>query len=149
MIEAHPWLGVGSRKFGENAQVYAEISHDNRGKNAHNTFIDIAATSGLIGLAAFVLMLRATVRELRVAAGPEASPWIAVSRKAALIAIYTICFRALLDVKSHDWSFYLLVTIAAASGAMLRARQPSPPTANVLCGNNGPEEIAPTNTLAA
>jgi O-antigen ligase len=148
MIEAHPWLGVGSRTFGENAQVYAELSHDNIGKNAHNTYIDIAATSGLLGLIAFGLMLRATVRELRAAAVPDAPPWIALTRKAALIAIYTICFRALLDVKSHDWSFYLLVTIAAASGAMLRARLPSSPDVELERPGAALEEPA-TNRLAA
>jgi len=148
MIEAHPWLGVGSRTFGENAQVYAELSHDNVGKNAHNTYIDIAATSGLLGLIAFGLMLRATVRELRAVAVPDASPWIALTRKAALIAIYTVCFRALLDVKSHDWSFYLLVTIAAASGAMLRARLPSSPDVELERHGAALEEPA-TNRLAA
>jgi len=146
MIEAHPFLGVGSRSFGENAEIYAEISHDNRGKNAHNTYIDVAATSGLIGLAAFVLMLRATIRELRAPASGNASHPLDDVRKAALIAIYTICFRALLDVKSEDWSFYLLVTIAATSGAMLRAREPSPPETDAPA-SEGRSETA-TGTLA-
>jgi O-antigen ligase len=146
MVEAHPLLGVGSRSFGENAEIYAEISHDNRGKNAHNTYIDVAATSGLLGLAAFVLMLRATIRELRAPAGKAPSPLEDI-RKAALIAIYTICFRALLDVKSEDWSFYLLVTIAATSGTLLRARDKALSEADAGRTEGGSQSA--TGTLAA
>jgi O-antigen ligase len=148
MIKAHPLVGVGSRTFGEHSKEYAEISHDNLGKNAHNTFVDIAATSGLLGIAAFVLMLRAAIRELRTPVGDSTShsPWIDVTRRAALIALYTLCFRAMFDAKTWDWSFYLLVTIAAVTGAMVQSRkstdlpdaQPAPPDAQGRITNRLP-----------
>lgn len=119
MVKDRPLLGVGSRSFGEFAPIYAEISHDNLSKNAHNTFIDIAATSGLIGLTAFAMMLWMTVRDLRqsVTATKSASArtWVDTTQVATLIALLTLCFRSLFDVKSWDWSFYILVAIATAS----------------------------------
>jgi O-antigen ligase len=124
MVMSHPFLGVGSRSFGENSTAYAEISHDNLGKNAHNTFIEIAATTGLFGIGAFIAMLLGAIRELRRPTPGIASPWEETTRKATLIALYTICFRALFDVKSWDWSFYILATIAAISGAMMKSRSP-------------------------
>jgi len=126
MFYAHPLLGVGSRSFGEHAPEYAEISHDNRGKNAHNTFVETLATTGLFGLTAFLGMLISTIRELRRPVTGTATDWERHTRTAILIAIYTICFRANFDAKTLDWSFYLLVTLAAVSGAMMKSRRPAP-----------------------
>ena len=122
MIKEHPLLGVGSRSFGENSTSYGEISHDNLGKNAHNTFIEAAATTGLIGLMALVKMLLVTLTELRRKITVEATPWELNTRKATLIALYTIVFRSLFDAKSWDWSYYVLITIALASSALLKNR---------------------------
>ena len=122
MLKAHPFLGVGSDSFGEFATEYAEISHDNLGKNAHNTFIEVAATSGLIGFTCFMLMLRNALRELRKPRLGEAYKWEQITCKAALIALWTMCFRAMFDAKPWDWSFYFLVIVAATSGALLKAR---------------------------
>lgn len=122
MIRTHPFLGVGSRSFGENATSYGEISHDNLGKNAHNTFIEAAATTGLIGLLALVKMLLAALKDLRRKITVEASAWELNTRKATLIALYTIIFRSLFDAKSWDWSYYVLITITLASSAMLKGR---------------------------
>ena len=144
MIESHPFLGVGSRSFGEHATQYGEISHDNLGKNAHNTFIDATATGGLLGVGSFVAMLVGAIRELRKPTARIASPWEQNTRKATLIAIITMCFRALFDAKEWDWSFYVLATIAGISGAMMKARSPpdevaadpSEPVAPVLPATN-------------
>ena len=122
MVKAHPILGVGSRSFGENSTAYGEISHDNLGKNAHNTFIEAAATTGLLGLLALVKMLLATLKELRRKITVEATEWELDTRKATLVALYTIVFRSLFDAKSWDWSYYVLISIALASSAMLKNR---------------------------
>jgi len=127
MIKAHPFLGIGSRRFGDDATSYGEISHDNLGKNAHNTFIEVAATTGIIGLVTFVATLVHSLKELRRPVGGVATRWEATTRQATLIALWTICFRSLFDAKSWDWSFYVLITIAAASAAMLKNRRPAEP----------------------
>ncbi|MEP6501848.1 MAG: O-antigen ligase family protein [Betaproteobacteria bacterium] len=146
MVLAHPFLGVGSRSFGENSAAYGEISHDNLGKNAHNTFIEITATTGLFGIGAFLAMLLGAIRELRRPTAGIASAWEENTRKATLIALCTICFRALFDVKSWDWSFYILATIAAISGAMMKSRSP-PVDATVDEGGPAAPVLPPTNKL--
>ena len=130
MLKAHPFLGIGSRSFGENATAYGEISHDNLGKNAHNTFIEAAATTGLLGLAALLKMIIETLRELRRSVVVQASAWELNTRKATLVAFYTIIFRSLFDAKSWDWSYYVLITIAVTSSAMLRKRAEAAPQAD-------------------
>ena len=130
MILHNPLLGVGSRTFGEHAPEYGEISHDNRGKNAHNTFIDAASTSGLVGVGAFIAMLLGALRELLRPTARIASTWERNMRKATMIAILTMIFRAQFDAKEWDWSFYILCTIAGISGAMMKSRSPPPEIAD-------------------
>lgn len=106
-----PLFGVGSRRFGEFSQEYEEISHDNLGKNSHNTFIEILATSGIVGLGAFLLMVYHAIRQLRRSALALANGWVDEIRLATFISFVSILFRAFLDAKAHDWSFYVLVSI--------------------------------------
>ncbi len=120
MVENRPLLGVGSRRFGEWSEVYAEISHDNRGKNSHNTFIEVAATSGLLGFIPFVMMLTRCIGDLRRRPPPTASPWFEATRTAALICLLAIMFRSLFDAKPHDWSFYVVCALALSIGLLQR-----------------------------
>jgi O-antigen ligase len=124
MIATHPLLGVGSERFGEFAKYYYELSHDDLGKNAHNTYLDIAATSGLLGFGAFLMLLRSTYVELKVRS-PNASKWLEGTRLAALIAFLSILFRAFMDAKEVDWSFYTLAAIAAATSVLIRRGAPA------------------------
>lgn len=116
MVISHPLLGVGSRRFGELAQDYGEVSGDNRGKNAHNTYIQVIATSGLLGISAFLAMLTRLAKELRKPI--DGMRWAEATRQAALVALYSIAFRALLDAKPHDWSFYFLASVGLICIAM-------------------------------
>lgn len=118
MALAHPLLGVGSRRFPEYSRDYFDLSHDQFGKVAHNTYLEIIATSGLLGLVPFLLMIRSMVRALKVPAGSSAPQYLDVTRMATLITLYAIMFRALFDAKSYDWSFYILCTIAIACAAL-------------------------------
>ncbi len=111
MVKEHPWLGVGSRRFGEFSQEYGEISHDNINKNAHNTYIEVIADSGLIGFVPFVLMFLSLIRELKSSATHFAQEPLGPILKATLISLYAIMFRALFDAKAHDWSLYVLCVI--------------------------------------
>lgn len=133
MFLAHPILGVGSQRFAEFAKDYYDLSYDQRGKVAHNTYIQVAATTGILGIIGFLATLIAVRRELRIknTGGDLASlEWI---RAAALIFFYTILFRALFDSKDHDWGFYLLVVIASLIHG-LRSNLERPVTANGTVG---------------
>lgn len=123
MFLAHPLLGVGSRRFQEFSRNYGEISHDNRGKVAHNTYVQIIATSGLLGLIPFLLMLGSMVRALKVPAGASAPSWFDAIRTAALISLYAMVFRSLFDAKAHDWSFYMLCVMAITYTALQHSLQ--------------------------
>ncbi len=116
MLQDNPLLGVGSLSFGEHAKHYVQLSHDDLGKNAHNTYLDVAATSGLIGLSCFLALLWTSFKRLRSKRGKEApySDRLDALRVATLIALMAIVFRALMDAKEYDWSFYTLAAIAVA-----------------------------------
>ena len=122
---ANPVLGVGSRRFAEFSGNYGELSHDDRGKVAHNTYLELAADSGTLGLGSFLLMLRALLRSLRGARSASATTdGLAQTVLAAYVSLWAIMVRAVLDAKEHDWSFYTLAVIAiVASTLIARTRQ--------------------------
>jgi O-antigen ligase len=120
---ANPILGVGSRRFSEFSQRYGEISHDDRGKVAHNTYIELAADSGTLGFGAFLMMLRGIFRSLRGARHARLSDdGLAQTHLAAWVSLSSILFRALLDAKEYDWSFYTLTVIVIVTSALLGRR---------------------------
>jgi O-antigen ligase len=127
MVKANPLLGVGSRRFGEYSLDYMpDMSASQKGKNSHNTFIEIVATSGLLGFFSFAFMSYYLWRDLtRKTVGVDI-PWLEAIQKATLVSFYSIYFRALLDAKTEDWSCYVLVAIGI-SCALLRtlSEQPS------------------------
>ena len=131
VFEAHPILGVGSRRFSEYAREYAPISHDNRGKVAHNTYLEVAADTGVLGLLTFVLMLLTTLKPLwRARLATATGDGLAETQVAGFVTLGCIVFRATLDAKVYDWSFYFLVVIAIATSALAsRSTKQSPATA--------------------
>ena len=116
---AHPLMGVGSMRFSEVARQYAPISHDDRGKVAHNTYLEIAADTGILGLSAFALMIWGVWKLVWRAKLAEATgDGVIEAQVAAHVTLYSILFRALLDAKEYDWSFYFLIVLAVASSAL-------------------------------
>jgi hypothetical protein len=81
----------------------------------------VVSTSGVLGLLAFGLMLRAMIRSLRAKITVPGHEWLEAIRSATLISIYSIVLRGLLDAKPHDWSFYVLCSIAVSYGMMRAA----------------------------
>lgn len=111
MLADHPLLGVGAGQFAENAQFYGEISHDNLGKNSHNTYLEILTGTGLLGFTLFVGFIVQLLCGLHRISYPHVSATIDAIRRATLIATYSILLRATLDAKGYDWSFYMLGVI--------------------------------------
>jgi hypothetical protein len=114
MISNNPLLGVGSLRFHEYARIYGEISHDNRGKNTHNTYLEILTGTGIIGFVMFFMMIFKMIRALHRPPQAQGPPLLDAMRRATLISLYAILFRAILDAKPHDWSFYVLCSIGLA-----------------------------------
>jgi len=84
-------------------------------------------------------MLLAALKELRRKITVQASDWELNTRKATLVALYTIIFRSLFDAKSWDWSYYVLISIALASSAMLKNRPALAPQGQA----DEPADVAP------
>lgn len=122
MFLAYPIFGVGSRLFPDYSREYGELSHDQFGKNAHNTYIEVLSTMGLFGGWCFFSMLAAIRREFRKKSPAEGAmaddEWIRLS---GLIVFYSLLFRAIFDAKDYDWCWFFLVVVAC-SMAMLRVQ---------------------------
>jgi O-antigen ligase len=118
IIVQHPLLGVGSGRYSDYARDYYDLSHNNIGKVSHNTYLEVATGSGLLGLLTFLMMLwhivRASTDRWRHAPSGVPPPL----RIATQVCIWTIMFRAMLDAKTYDWGFYFLATMAIAIAAL-------------------------------
>ncbi len=132
MVLAHPVMGIGSRRFSEYSHDYGEISHDNRGKVAHNTLVEIVADTGLLGLSAFLLMLRGLWRATKVELRTESlsRDGIELLQVATFVGLIAILMRSMLDAKAHDWSFYFFVVVGISASTLLaRVTLPEQPAA--------------------
>jgi O-antigen ligase len=142
MFLAHPILGVGSRRFGEFARDYGELSHDNIGKNAHNTYIEVLATTGLLGFLGLCSMIFYAIRELRRLA-PAGTPRALIAiQKATLVAFIAISFRSFLDSKVFDLGFYFLSVMTVTTGLLIRASAPE--SAQAPQSNQSRRDASPT-----
>jgi len=140
MFVANPLLGVGSRCFPEYGWQYYELSHDQRGKVSHNTYIEVVSTSGLLGFVSFMMMNWRLIQDLRRARrrGSPSRLVDAIAR-ATLIGIYAMAIRAFLDAKPHDWAFY---SFAAIGTACCRLRDHSEQTSDVGAAEGTTMEVA-------
>ena len=118
MLEKHPLLGVGSRRFAEYSRFYGEATSFRIGRNSHNTYIEILAGSGILGFVPFALFVYLLVKEMYRRPPTHAPPLLNAVRVATLISFYSLLFRAFLDAKMYDWSFYTLCVIAVSYSAL-------------------------------
>lgn len=121
MFKEHPFLGVGSRRFGERARDYYALSGSQMGKNSHNTFVEILSSSGLFGFVPFMLMAYYMLRDLRRHGRGGGQTILDATVIATFISLFSILCRSYLDAKADDWSFYVLCTIGLSCCA-LKAR---------------------------
>jgi O-antigen ligase len=118
MLEKHPFLGVGSRRFAEYSADYGQVTHHRIGRNSHNTYIEILAGTGILGFLPFLAFVYLTIRELSRKVSENAPRLLDATRAAALISFCAILFRAFLDAKMYDWSFYVLCVICVACAVL-------------------------------
>ncbi len=130
MFLGNPILGVGSRRYKEVSAQDSTLGHDLRGKVSHNTYVEVLANTGIIGIVSFLMLLKSMLKNLRRRIPVNGSPWLDATRKGALIAFLGLLFRAMLDAKPHDWNFYLLCSLAIAIYALqnseMQRQQTSP-----------------------
>lgn len=81
MIVSHPWFGIGANLFVRSYTVYkSPLNANPRAFTAHNHYLQLAAETGLLGLAAFLFLLFCFFRLWRKLNGHR-QPWV---RTAAL-----------------------------------------------------------------
>lgn len=129
MFKARPLTGVGSRLFSDYSSDYGEISHDNRGKNSHNTYIEIAAGTGIPGLVCFGMLIWTMFRRLRRAPGQADSELIGMMRTATWVALISILFRSFFNAKQFDNSFYFLAAMTVIVGVLAESASRASPSA--------------------
>jgi O-antigen ligase len=84
IVRDHPWLGLGFGRYAKAARPYYDAHPDaDRRSHAHNNYLHIAAESGLIGLAAFVLLFARALVVGMPRPGPDT--WVQAGAWASLV----------------------------------------------------------------
>ena len=118
IIKTRPILGVGSRRFAEYASTYGEVSGDNRGKNSHNTYIEIATGTGLTGLLFFFLFAKNLIKSVNAVRKYAENSYLRVLATATYMSFISILVRSLLYAKVLDWGIYTLCAIGVSVVAL-------------------------------
>jgi O-antigen ligase/cytochrome c-type biogenesis protein CcmH/NrfG len=86
MFKAHPLVGVGLERFGENYGLYApqiQVVHGQTTNNAHNVFLQLAATGGLLVILPYLFLIGVifltSIRAIRMTRGQAQIDLIAVT----------------------------------------------------------------------
>lgn len=138
MLEAHPLLGVGVANFGNRYAQYASVvgsssldySPAGVRQFPHNLYLEIATETGLLGLAAFVAVMSATLLSLHrsrrtlLARGETAHAGLVTAIEIA-IAGYLIASLLL----HSGWPRYLWLFVGLALAAIRLARTAPEPDA--------------------
>jgi hypothetical protein len=132
IISDNPVLGVGANNYTAALPDYASMHQDEFLYAVHNQYLLVCAETGLIGLAAFLWFLGATIRRGFHAwklGDPLRSP-LALGFTAALVG-HMVHMQA--DILNGRPQVQLLVTVAALLAAMSRL-----PASETLMGNTVP-----------
>lgn len=120
MFLKNPIIGVGSRSFGEYANEYYELSHDQKGKNAHNTYIEILATTGLLGFISFIGFAWYLIKSLHIKLTIDINNKLEVIRIGTLVSFYSLLFRGITNSKPFEWGFYMLCVIGVVCVVLIQ-----------------------------
>ena len=125
--QTSPWLGIGPGRFGlAYLQATTSIPPGFWPIQAHDIFLQILAEFGLVGLAAFLILLlsitRVSIRALRAAA-PQYRPWIV-----ALLAGLAAMFVQLLLDDITNWMAVVLPAIFSLAWICAATAERSPAT---------------------
>ena len=112
----HPIFGVGVANF---VNYYPDYGDSQALDHAHNIFLNMLAERGVLGLAAFGLVLVVMFRSL-ASALRNAGSTVDRTLAAGLIAVFGgYLAHSLLDVSYYDYKILLLFWVMAGSAAMV------------------------------
>ncbi|HKQ97198.1 MAG TPA: O-antigen ligase family protein [Candidatus Polarisedimenticolia bacterium] len=128
MISAHPFLGVGAGNFGIVLPRYGRGGYLLGGHWAsHNTYVGLAAESGVLALALFLGCLYFAFKDLRavVRAGDQADPRLALLAIAVEVSIVAFLVSGLSGNHEKTKYFYLFLGLVLSLDG-IRRRMPAP-----------------------
>ena len=137
MFVEHPILGVGVANYVELSVDYANplgMRHFSSPFRAHNLYLEVAAETGLLGLATFLALLAYLLSQLwrcRLAALASRRPEHARTAAAMLFALLAYLVSAAFLHLSYERYFWVLIALCAATIFVLRSdlaeRNTAPP----------------------
>jgi putative inorganic carbon (HCO3(-)) transporter len=130
MIKDHPIVGVGPNNF---VPVLARYGRGDinvkQGLVAHNTYLNVAAEMGLVGLALFLLMTGAAIREVTwiVRRFGSTNRDLVLASNAIEISLVVMLIEGLMGNMENLKALYVLFGLACSIGrlAILESRQHS------------------------
>ena len=131
MMHANPVFGVGLGKFKEQSSVYYEVATN---RIAHNTYVQIAAESGLPALLIFLLLVRCILRSLsrsaRLAsaqARPHLGAWASAMQAGLTGYLVSACFLSAQFEKFFWVMVFLSITLERHlhTAAVVREAEPT------------------------
>lgn len=115
MIKDHPVAGVGFGGYAVAIPKYHDASGEVTPQEAHNDYLELLASGGLIGLAICIWFIVSFLAVARKQVGtPAGSRYLRAARFGALAGILTVCVHSLVDFGLHIPinSFVLTVLIS-------------------------------------
>ena len=129
MIKDHPVWGVGADNYGDMYQnkYISPLAKEKHQRDAHQNYLSVAAQTGLVGLAAFVLMFVSILLYLYRAAqsSPEPCwPW------AAFVMTVAFCIYGFMNSNYNTFwvvrLYFLLIGLTLAMDRISRRERPRP-----------------------
>jgi len=117
MTISNPLFGVGFTQFAQNYPDYAWDPVRWGPTEAHNSYVKVAAETGMVGFIPFMALVILTFRSayrLRQAEVPEDSPKERAVRRSLLPAMTGFCVAAFFLSQSWGWFLFILFAQSAA-----------------------------------
>lgn len=139
MFSDHAWLGVGMGNYGINYQRYAVAGWETQLAHAHDYYLNLAAETGLVGLAAFLALVAAAGYQTWVAAFRSPEPFARVLSMGALGMLVTLCVHNLFDDLFVHGTVNVIALLLGASAATAQG-----PPAPAMTVRQPPDHPGPT-----
>lgn len=105
MVKDHPIAGVGFGGYATAIPKYHRASGETTPQQAHNDYLELIASGGLVALALgiwfLVSLLRAARRQLSADKALDSVPYVRAARLGALAGILTVGIHSLVDFGLH------------------------------------------------
>jgi O-antigen ligase len=129
MIKDHPLAGVGFGGYWIAITKYHEASGEFTPQQAHNDYLELAASGGLVGIAIALWFVIMFIRQSAVRL-PTPDRFLSASRLGAMAGIFAVAIHSVVDFGLHviinSLVFMILVVIATGLGRVNKETKEKP-----------------------